>query len=98
MKSATEQRHLQAAARSLYAASIFSLPELSSEIAQHATPHLNSLFMPGSKLYEQWSQGLISTYEYAVGVSELLVRLHAEMSVVRKAEAEEIARQQASEE
>lgn len=94
MKSATEQRHLQAAARSLYAASIFALPELSSEIAQHATPHLNSLFMPGSKLYEQWSQGLISTYEYAMKVNEFLLQLEIEINVVRQAEVDEAARQQ----
>lgn len=69
-----ESTRIRLAAQSLFAASHFNDFSLQSTVAQPANEHISAMLFE-SELYQQYQQGLISAYEYALNVHRIVLEI-----------------------
>jgi len=82
-----ESTRIRLAAQSLFAASHFSDFSLQSTVAQPANEHISAMLFD-SELYQQYQQGLISAYEYALNVHRIVLEIEQAINQARYREEE----------
>ena len=82
-----ESTRIRFAAQSLFAASHFSDFSLQSTVAQAANEHISAMLFD-SELYQQYQQGLISAYEYALNVHRIVLEIEQAINQARYREEE----------
>lgn len=82
-----EKTRIRLAAQSLFAASHFNDFSLQSTVAQPANEHI-SVMLFESELYQQYQQGLISAYEYALNVHRIVLEIEQAIDQCRFREGE----------
>ena len=83
-----ESTRIRLSAQSLFAASNFNDFTLQSTVAQPANEHISAMLFD-SELYQQYQQGLISAYEYALNVHRIVLEIEVaiDQCLFREAEA-----------
>lgn len=82
-----ESTRIRLSAQSLFAASNFNDFTLQSTVAQPANEHISAMLFD-SELYQQYQQGLISAYEYALNVHRIVLEIEVAIDQCRFREAE----------
>jgi hypothetical protein len=82
-----ESTRIRLAAQSLFAASNFNDFTLQSTVAQPANEHISAMLFD-SELYQQYQQGLISAYEYAINVHRIVLEIEQAIGQCRYREEE----------
>ena len=82
-----ESTRIRLSAQSLFAASNFNDFTLASTVAQPANEHISAMLFD-SELYQQYQQGLISAYEYALNVHRIVLEIEVAIDQCRFREAE----------
>ena len=82
-----ETTRIRLSAQSLFAASNFNDFTLQSTVAQPANEHISAMLFD-SELYQQYQQGLISAYEYALNVHRIVLEIEVAIDQCRFREAE----------
>ena len=82
-----ESTRIRLSAQSLFAASNFNDFTLQSTVAQPANEHISAMLFD-SELYQQYQQGLISAYEYALNVHRIVLEIEVVIDQCRFREAE----------
>ena len=82
-----EGTRIRLAAQSLFAASNFNDFALQSTVAQPANEHISAMLFD-SELYQQYQQGLISAYEYALNVHRIVLEIEQAINQARYREEE----------
>ena len=82
-----ESTRIRLAAQSLFAASNFNDFSLQSTVAQPANEHISAILFD-SELYQQYRQGMISAYEYALNVHRIVLEIEQAINQARFREEE----------
>ena len=82
-----ESTRIRLSAQSLFAASNFNDFTLASTVAQPANEHISAMLFD-SELYQQYQQGLISAYEYALNVHRIVLEIEVAIDQCRFRERE----------
>lgn len=82
-----ESTRIRLAAQSLFAASNFNDFSLQSTVAQPANEHISAMLFE-SELYQQYQQGMISAYEYALNVNRIVLEIEVGINECRHREEE----------
>lgn len=82
-----EKTRIRMAAQSLFAASNFNDFTLQSTVAQPANEHIGAMLFD-SELYDQYRNGLISAYEYALNVHRIVLEIEDAIGQCRYREEE----------
>lgn len=82
-----ESTRIRLSAQSLFAASNFNDFTLQSTVAQPANEHISAMLFD-SELYQQYQQGLISAYEYALNIHRIVLEIEVAIDQCRFREGE----------
>ena len=82
-----ESTRIRLSAQSLFAASNFNDFTLQSTVAQPANEHIGAMLFD-SELYDQYRNGLISAYEYALNVHRIVLEIEQAIGQCRYREEE----------
>ena len=85
-----ESTRIRLSAQSLFAASNFNDFTLASTVAQPANEHISAMLFDSElhQLYQQYRQGLISAYEYALNVHRIVLEIEVAIDQCRFREEE----------